>query len=167
MPPQEKKESAETPVIATILLVALTIILILLLFFILASMIPDFDSLIPKKTPEYFVVMKADPVTATIKIKNTGPSISSRDYSVKFYVNGRFLENAVITTLNSHEFIPTHHYGVAKIYGAGPKGDTWDANTSGFIDFSDGTFQSGDVLCIEIYLNTDSTLYSSTTYTCP
>ena len=62
----------------------------------------------------------------------------------------------------AHEFIQTHHYGVQTMNGEGSR---WYPGRPITIDFTDGTFRPGDVVCVEIYSNTDGRLISADTYT--
>ena len=161
-----KKDSAVSPAIGTIIMIALTIILIYLLLSALLGMIPDF-TILQEEAPEYFIVTWSDSDNAILKLLNTGPSIINQDYSAKFYVNEVLMDNIIVSTLSGYSFIPTQHFGVARLYGAGPRGLEWETNTSGFIDLSNGTFSSGDRVRVDIILNKDNSIYSSTTYICP
>jgi hypothetical protein len=66
-----------------------------------------------------------------------------------FYRNQKPLR-AVISTLDGHEFISTHHYGVQWMGGSGCSGGTWIPGESTVIDFSDGTFLPGDRVQVDI-----------------
>ena len=82
------------------------------------------------------------------------------DLSAQFYKNGEPLP-ARIPTMEAHEFISTHHYGIQYITGTG---SLWCPGGRITIDFTDGTFRPGDVVRVEIYSNTDGRLISADTY---
>lgn len=169
VPASKRTDSALSPVVAEILLTVLTVILVILLLLLVLSCIPNFE--FPKpvaddEIPEYFVVSVIDPVNLKIKLKNVGPDIPNNQYCAKIYVNG-VEENVVIETLSGHNFIPTHHYGVATLSGAGPTGSTWKQGSSGVLDLKNGLFRSGDTIRVEILYQPDMSVYSSSECTCP
>jgi len=82
------------------------------------------------------------------------------DLSAQFFKNGEPLF-VRIPTLDAHEFIPTHHYGVQYMKGTDSH---WCPGGSITIDFTDGTFRPGNVVRVEIYSNTDGRLISADTY---
>jgi len=83
------------------------------------------------------------------------------DLSAQFFRNGEPLF-VRIPTLDAHEFIPTHHYGVQYMKGTDSH---WCPGGRITIDFTDGTFRPGDVVRVEILSNTDGRLISADTYT--
>ncbi|MDK2974656.1 MAG: hypothetical protein PWP08_1027 [Methanofollis sp.] len=83
------------------------------------------------------------------------------DLSAQFFRNGEALPSR-IPTMEAHEYISTHHYGVQYITGTGSQ---WCPGGSITIDFTDGTFRPGDNVRVEIYSNTDGRLISADTHT--
>jgi hypothetical protein len=83
------------------------------------------------------------------------------DLSAQFYKNSEPLPSR-IPTMEAHEFISTHHYGVQYITGTG---SVWCPDGRITIDFTDGTFRPGDIVRVEIYSNADGRLISADTYT--
>ncbi len=103
-------------------------------------------------------------------LKNTGKdSFRNRYLSVKLSVNG-VPANCNLVTLNGEAFCSSNHFGVQNIGGPGTKGNMaystarWYEGQEIFIDFSDGTFRPGDVICIEIYDSTTNRIISRDTY---
>jgi hypothetical protein len=82
------------------------------------------------------------------------------DLSAQFFRNGEPLF-VRIPTLDAHEFIPTHHYGVQYMKGTDSH---WCPGGRITIDFTDGTFRPGDVVRVEILSKTDGLLISADTY---
>jgi hypothetical protein len=56
-----------------------------------------------------------------------------------------------ILTLNGHNFIPTHHYGVQTIGGGGSQGTQLVPRSSIRIDFADNTIFPGELVTVLIY----------------
>lgn len=73
--------------------------------------------------------------------------------------------SCVIETLNGNDFISTVHLGVQWMGGAGCSGTTWAPNEMTAIDFTDGTFQHGDKVQIDIVDKSTNQVISRHVYT--
>jgi hypothetical protein len=144
-----------SPVVATLLLVALTLLLALLVLLLFS--LPSWEVGDP---PAIFVITGIDHHSdlapyrfnydSRVILVNTGAkSYENRLLKAIFYRN-RVQMNAVITTLDGHEFISTRHYGIQWIGGSGCSGGTWTPGESTVIDFTDGTFRPGDLVQVDI-----------------
>ena len=76
--------------------------------------------------------------------------LSNRDLQAVLYINGKKVI-ACIHTLNGHNFIPTHHFGVKNIGGSGCSGDFFSPGESIVIDLKNGYIRPGDVVELRIY----------------
>ncbi len=84
---------------------------------------------------------------------------ANNDLYAVFYKNQQKLP-CIVETLNGHLFIPTHHFGVQTLAGAGCQGTYWSPKEKIALDFSDGTFHPGDKVTVEIYQKPKCTLIS-------
>lgn len=161
---KRKADCAASPIVAELLIIVLTIVILLLLLVVLMSLIPSFDFNLPKQSDEYFVITSIDLENNIVRVKNSGCDIISDDYSMSFTVNDVFQDSIVIETLNAHKFIPTHHFGVATLSGAGPVGTVWKSGQTGVIDLENGVFHFGDKVKMDVLYRSNGSVYSSTVY---
>ena len=146
-----------SPVISEILLVTVTVLLAAAVFAVFFGLFP-----LPyteEEPPEILEIVSishfsdAEKLTyaGIITLKNVGhEDIRNREHGMYILVNEE-RTRAVIETLSSSDFIPTHHYGVRLLKGAGPHGDVWEAGASGVVDLSDKMVQAGDLVTVEVY----------------
>jgi flagellin-like protein len=155
VPPASDRSRGISPVVATILLVALTLILALMVLLLFS--LPSWDVGDP---PAIFVITTIDHHSdlapyrfnydSRVTIVNTGAkSYENRLLKALFYRN-QVQMNAVITTLDGHDFISSRHFGVQWMGGSGCSGGTWTPGESTVIDFTDGTFRPGDLVQLDI-----------------
>lgn len=71
--------------------------------------------------------------------------------TARFYRNGEEIYPCVILTMNGHNFIPTHHYGVQTLHGSGSEDQYWNPNERIWINLNDGTLHPGDLVTVEIF----------------
>lgn len=146
-----------SPVVSEILLVAVTLILAAVVAASLFGLFP-----IPyaeEETPEILKIVSVSHFSDSgqltyagiLTLKNVDyKPLQNREYGIWISVNG-VRQNVVIETLNSRDFIGTHHNGVRLIKGAGPDGDTWNAGDRGVIDIKDKLISPGDLVTVEVY----------------
>lgn len=142
--------------IGSILVVAITIVLALLV--LLLFHIPALDyELTP--IPAIFTItniLHDDEITGVTNydsrmiVLHTGTvSYENANLKANLFKNGQPV-SCVIETLNGNDFISTVHLGVQWIGGAGCSGTMWAPGEMTAIDFTDGTFQPGDSVQIDI-----------------
>jgi hypothetical protein len=154
---------ATSPVIGAILTIAITIILALLvlLFFHMPS--PAWQD---TDVPAIFKIIKIkhEPnFDSYMTVINSGETdYKTQNLYAKTYRNGILLES-VIGTMNGHDFISSHHFGVQYIVGM--SGQTWNSNRKIGIDYKDKTFHPGDIVTFEVYDATTDQIISRHTYT--
>lgn len=154
--------------IATILLIAITILLaalVLLLFHL-----PSFDNFeyVPSFIEINHVYHLNDRGIMTydsrlILLHNGTIRLENDSLNASFFRNGDRVP-CVISTLNGHNFISTHHFGIQTMGGMGCSGMFWEPHARIAIDFTDGTFRPGDAIRVEIYSKTANRLISRYSY---
>ena len=146
-----------SPVISEILLVTVTVLLAV-------AVAASFFGLFPlpyaeEEPPEILKIVSIShynddeelTYAGVITLKNIAyEPLENREYGIWLSVNGK-RQNVVIETLNSRDFIETHHNGVRLIKGAGPQGDFWKAGNPGVIDILDKMILPGDLVSVEVY----------------
>lgn len=80
----------------------------------------------------------------------------NRDLKAVFFRNGEELF-ARINTLNGHNFIPTQHFGVSTIGGAGCSNDFFSPGEKILIDLKNGYYRPGDRIELRIYQRSTDT----------
>lgn len=80
----------------------------------------------------------------------------NKDLQAEFLCNGKQLL-ANIFTLHGPGFIPTHHFGVSTIGGAGCSGDYFSPGEKILIDLKNGYYRPGDTVELRIYQRSDDT----------
>ena len=148
---QSDNEIATSQTTANLLLVVITVILAILLFLMLH--IPDFDMTF-SGPPVIFKIISIESSAPTFQSQITLRNVLDKDYmnkdlSAKIYRNDVMLP-CTILTLNTHEFIPTAHYGVKTFKGQGGCTDIWSYNQLLRMDLSDGFIHPGDVIRVDI-----------------
>ena len=160
-----------SPVISELLLVAVTVVLAVI---VAASLFGLFsDTISPSEQPEILKITSISHYSDSgkltyagiITLKNIGyEDIQNRRHGMYISINEE-RTNSVIETLCSSDFIPTHHYGVRLIKGAGPHGDVWESGALGVIDLSDKMIHPGDLVTVEVYrLDTEEIISRSKLY---
>ena len=146
-----------SPVISEILLVTVTVLLAAAVFAVFFGLFP-----LPYTEEEPPEILKIVSIShynddeeltyaGVITLKNIAyEPLENREYGIWLSVNGK-RQNVVIETLNSRDFIETHHNGVRLIKGAGPQGDFWKAGNPGVIDILDKMILPGDLVSVEVY----------------
>ena len=146
-----------SPVISEILLVTVTVLLAAAVFAVFFGLFP-----LPYAEEEPPEILKIVSIShynddeeltyaGVITLKNIAyEPLENREYGIWLSVNGK-RQNVVIETLNSRDFIETHHNGVRLIKGAGPQGDFWKAGNPGVIDILDKMILPGDLVSVEVY----------------
>ena len=86
---------------------------------------------------------------------------NTQNLYAKTYRNGILLDS-VITTMNGHDFISSHHFGIQYIVGM--TGQKWNSQQRIGIDFKDRTFHPDDVVIFEVYDITTDQIISRDTY---
>lgn len=166
-----KCSDANSNVISTILLVVLTVILAAVLCSIALGFFADYSAG-DADANENIKIINVIPPESTgvwcVILENVGDdNIPNRDYNATVYINGIRKRGVVIETLNAHDFIPTHHYGVQRIRGSGAVNDNWNKKETIVFLIANKEIHYGDLLKIEIYNKLNSTLYSVSEYQIP
>jgi len=152
-----RNDSGNSNTIATFLLVTITIILAMLVLLMCLNFQLDFTEVI--ETPSFIeirsVIHTNEPGalnydSRVVLFHNGTKSYPNKDLTAVFYRNGNRL-SCTIETLNGHDFIPTHHFGIQTIGGLGCQQDKWNPHEKIVIDFTDRTFHPGDTITVEIY----------------
>jgi FlaG/FlaF family flagellin (archaellin) len=154
---------ATSPVIGGILTIAITISLAALV--ILLFHIPDF-TLQDSPVPAIFKITGVTHGTnfeSTMIVKNTDAmGYKNKNLYAKTYKNGIPL-GSVISTMNGHDFISSHHIGVQYIKGM--TGQTWNAGQAISINYKDKTFHPDEEITFEVYDNSTDQIISRHKYT--
>ena len=155
-------DRAVSQVLGVILLVAIVILLAALLFLMIH--IPSFDLTGIGKTPSFIEIQgvfheNENYDSRVILLHNGTGDLNNSRLRAEFYRNGTKIP-AVIETLNGHDFIASHHYGVQTMGGRGCSGLTWCPGEKISIDFTDATFHPGDQVRVDIFLRPGNTLVS-------
>jgi hypothetical protein len=165
-------ERASSQVTATILLVGLTIVLALLvlLFFELPAL--SWGSPAP---PAVFMVCFIGHYDEThptllnydsrIVLEHCGTTdVENGMLSARIYANDALLP-CQIETMNGHDFISTHHYGVQRMWGSGCSSMWWRPGEKIGVDLADGSLHPGDILRVDILDTTTGQVVSRDTCT--
>jgi hypothetical protein len=85
-----------------------------------------------------------------VTIKNTASySIPNDDLRLELLINGK--KSREVSTLNGHNFIAAHHYGVQTIGGLGTHNQDMIPNSLITIDFADNTIYPDELVTVQIY----------------
>ena len=85
-----------------------------------------------------------------VTIQNTAPySLPNDDLRLELFINGKKFRD--VSTLNGHNFIASHHYGVQTIGGLGTHNQNMVSNSFITIDFADNTIYPDEIVTIRIY----------------
>jgi flagellin-like protein len=153
--------------IGTILLVVITVILAALLALILLSyQFPELTG--PKEIPTIFeiqtILSEKPDYDSRIVLKNIGDCSYENDYLLcRIYINNK-MSGCVIKTMNGHDFISTHHYGVQTIGGMGCSDIAWNPSEKLAIDLSDSTIREGDHVRVDVIWAPTGTTISTDEY---
>ncbi len=99
---------------------------------------------------------------STMVVKNTDTiGYKNKNLYARTYKNGLPLY-CKIPTINGHDFISSHHFGVQ--YISGMSGPTWYPNWAISINYKDKTFHPGDDITFEVYNNSTDQIISRHTY---
>lgn len=97
-------------------------------------------------------------------LRNSGDTAyDNRKLSAKTYRNGAHLP-CDIPTMNGHNFIPVHPYGIQTLGGFGSDDFLWYPGALIAIDYTDGTFHPDDRVEFDVYDTTNGQLISRDTY---
>ncbi|PKL58412.1 MAG: hypothetical protein CVV34_02420 [Methanomicrobiales archaeon HGW-Methanomicrobiales-5] len=162
-----KKNEATSPVIGGILTIAITMVLAVLI--LLLCHIPNF-ALPDTEAPAIFKITNIRHTNENgilnydsyMVVINSGEiTYNTQNLYAKTYRNGILLDS-VITTMNGHDFISSHHFGIQYIVGM--TGQKWNSQQRIGIDFKDRTFHPDDVVIFEVYDITTDQIISRDTY---
>jgi hypothetical protein len=138
-------------------MVAITFLIGLLVLLMLQ--IPLFGWNMQKEIPVIFTITTIESVDeltghlnydSRLTLLHTGTAdYQNRNLKIKFLKNGLPL-SSVVTTVNGHDFISTSHNGIQWMGGSGCSGVMWSPQERICIDFSDGTFHTGDRVQMDV-----------------
>ncbi|MDI6718814.1 MAG: type IV pilin [Methanomicrobiales archaeon] len=165
-----RAEDADSHSLATILLIAITILLALLVLLLFHLPALEWSSGIPA----IFVITSIHHESelyphslnydSRIILRHSGSQeMKNDDLEAKIYKNGIPLR-CNISTLNGHNFIGTHHYGVQWIGGSGCQGVFWSPGETLIIDLTDGTIRPGDTIRVDVLERSGKRVISRHTY---
>jgi len=167
--PQPEPDRAGLPVVGAILMIGIVILLgMLVLLMCLGFQMPHGDP----SVPAIFVITHIRHVNpdgildydSYVVIQNTGKiPYDNRNLYAKAYRNGVHIP-CDIPTMNGHDFLPTHHFGIQTLGGFGSHNFLWYPESTIFIDYSKGTFHPGDTVQFEVYDRTTGRIISRDTY---
>ncbi len=160
--------------VAVLLLTAITVIFAAILLALILGMLPV--TVVPYEIPEVLAITDirhTNPdgkvtYASIVRLQHVGITpLWNADHRAELYVNG-VLKYAVISTLQGHEFISTHHYGVATLAGTGIKGYQWLPGQWGLVNFADQTILPNDQVEIRILcISENRTISKSVRYAPP
>ncbi|MDV2482870.1 type IV pilin [Methanoculleus sp. Wushi-C6] len=158
-PPRRAPESehALSQTHASLLMVAITIILALLLLLLLLSMIPSWSWTEPPLPPIIITdVLHTSGDTGALTcasrifLYNNGSTVYENDL-LKAVIYRDDWRVCTVQTLNGHLLIPSHHYGVRYLKGAGCRTPYWNPGEEIEVDLTDGTLVLGAKVTVEIF----------------
>lgn len=165
---KNRNDNALSPVLAEILLTALTVLLIAIFLAILMGMIPQMYE-IPKaeeeKIPEIIKIMDVTDVKeGIVKLEHVGKEkIRNSEHSAQVYIDA-YKKYVVINTLQGGEFIPTNHFGIKNLYGAGPTNYFWEPGDQGVFNLKNKIIRHNCTLRIDIIRNSDGRIISTSEF---
>jgi hypothetical protein len=141
---------------AALLMVAITVILAILLLLILLGMIPSWSWAGPELPPIIIteIVHTNDDTgiltyASRVFLLNNGSTTYENDcLRAVFYLDGTRVRT--VYTLNGYRLIPSHHYGVRYIKGAGCRSPYWNPGEEMEVDLADKTLIPGGMVTVEI-----------------
>ena len=166
--PIANDDASESP-LAAVLAVAITIILALLVLLMVLQLpnlwydptVPDIFQITKIRHTNKDGLLNYD---SYMVVKNSGKTaFDNRNLYAKTYRNGDHLA-CDIPTMNGHNFIQVHPFGIKTLGGVGSDDFQWYPDALIAIDYSDGTFHPGDIVQFEIYDRKTDQLISRDTY---
>ncbi len=162
-----KGDDGVSPAIATLLLIAITLIICAIVFACLMNYCYTSSGQFSEETPEILAIVSVDhyndkklTFASKVKLRNIGTKpLVNQNYSAEVYIND-VKQYVIINTLQAHDFIETHHFGISTISGSGPTGYEWEPGNSGDFDLLDGMVQPGCTLRIDIIRKEDGEVIS-------
>ncbi len=161
-------DTGSSALIGILLMVTITIVLAALILLIAIPMPYLHDA----SVPSIFTITKIrhddghghTNFDSYMVVKNSGDTAyDNRNLYAKTYRNGVRLP-CDIPTMNGHNFIPVHPYGIQTLGGFGSDDFQWYPDALIAIDYSDGTFHPGDIVQFEVYERTTGQLLSRDTW---
>ncbi len=162
MKPPDRNDRAISPVHGVLILIAVTIIVAAILLVLLLGLIPNIEwPPVPPPPPPLIILAvfhESDEYPHAVNYDSrvilyhngTEPYENDR-LTARFFRNGAAISPCVIETLHGESFIPTHHYGVEKMWGSGCCDDYWNPGEKIGIDFTDGTIRPEDLITVGIF----------------
>jgi len=150
------RDPSVSEVHGTILFVVIVVLLLLvLLAYLMGFTLPKYGC--ECNAPELIKITTIDNgltsmgrYRSIIAIQNTGPNpLPNDDLSLELLINGE--KTREISTLNGHNFISTHHYGVQTIGGIGSHNQHMVPRSIISINFADNTIFPGELVTVRIY----------------
>jgi hypothetical protein len=150
-----RADDAVSPLVGVVLMVAVTVILaaiVLALLLLWPHPCDPFPSALVRVVEvhdydEAGTVLNYD---SRVLLRNLGSrDLPNRPLTAAFYCDGVHVD-CVLRTFHGEDLIPTHHFGIERIQGAGCRGETWEVGTSVLIDFTDRTFMPGTTVRVDI-----------------
>lgn len=167
--PSRRTAASESGVSEThgvLILVGVTVILAVLVLLMLLAMIPSWSWAEPAQPPiiitgvsHHSAITGKMTYASRVTLLNNGSTVYENDcLKAVFYVNGQKV--CIVQTLNGYLFIPSHHYGVKTIGGAGCRTEYWNPGERIDIDLTDTTLYPGAKVCVEIIDKRDGKVIS-------
>ena len=151
-----------SPVVGILLMTAITILVVAIILMQLLTF--NFGWGDPK-IPAIFKIIKityGKNLDRVMVVQNTGPiDYKNKDLYAMTYRNGIQL-NCIISTLNGHDFISSHHIGTQNMKGT--SGTSWYHDQTVSINYKDRTFHPGDQIMFEVYDTATNQIISRDTF---
>ena len=152
-----KRDPAASSVHGVISMVAVVVILAAMVFLLIMGMLSFLDSS-DSLAPPLIQITLVDHtkqgkmnLASRVTIQNMDSiEYPNKDLQAEFRCNGKELL-ADIFTLHGTDFIPTHHFGVSTMGGAGCSGDYFSPGEKILIDLTNGYYHPGDTVELRIY----------------
>jgi hypothetical protein len=167
--PLPEPDRAVSPVVGILLTTGIVFLLVILVLLLcLGFGMPEADT----PVPAIFEITQIRHVNLQGKldydsymvIRNTGKfAYDNRKLSARTYRNGVHLP-CDIPTMNGHDFLPTHHFGIQTLGGLGSQGFFWYPDATIAINYAKGTFHHGDTVRFDVYDRTTNRLISRDTW---
>ena len=161
-----KVVDAVSTIHGVLLMVAVTVILAVILL-AHALWLPHFCDPFPPATFQVVAVHDYDEdgtvlnYDSRVLIRNLGTrNVPNRAITAAFYSDGIRIDCRLVN-FHGEDDVPSHHFGIQRVQGAGCRGETWEVGTSVLIDFTDRTFMPGKTVRVDVIdLRTDCVVSS-------
>lgn len=149
-----RRDDAVSPLVGVIVMVVVTVILVAIIAAYL-FWLPHLCDPFPRAVVQVVAVHDFDedrPVLnydSRVLLRNFGPTLPNLPLTARFYSDGVPVPCRLLT-FHGEDVVPSHHFGIERVQGAGCRGETWERGTSVLIDFTDRTFMPGKTVRVDV-----------------